>query len=94
MLTFRQSLPDQMTQETGKRPNGAAAVILAVRPARSPRHDYYEVIPRHGAAAVDTSHAIARASFSPNNHCKQRFLGLRRPKLLAQSAQCHSEFRS
>ena len=31
MLTFRPSLPDQMTQETGKRPNGAAAAILAVR---------------------------------------------------------------
>ena len=38
--TFRPSLPDRMTQETGKRPNGAAAAILAVRPARTPRHDY------------------------------------------------------
>ena len=40
MLTFRPSLPDQMTEETGKRPNGAAAAILAVRLARTPRHDY------------------------------------------------------
>ena len=32
MLTFRPSLPDQMIQETGKRPNGAVAAILAVRP--------------------------------------------------------------
>jgi hypothetical protein len=40
MLTFRPSLPDRMTQEMGKRPNGAAAAILAVRPARTPRHDY------------------------------------------------------
>ena len=34
MLTFRPSLPDRMTQETGKRPNGAAAAILAVSPPR------------------------------------------------------------
>jgi len=40
MLTFRPSLPDRMTQETGKRPDGAAAAILAVRPARTPRHDF------------------------------------------------------
>jgi len=40
MRTFRPSFPTQMTQETGKRPNGAAAAILAVRPARSPRRDY------------------------------------------------------
>ena len=44
-----------MTQETGKRPNGAAAAILAVRPPRSPRCDYYEEIPRLGAAAAATS---------------------------------------
>jgi len=61
MLTFRPSLPDEMNQETGKRSNGAAAAILAVRPPRTPRHDYYEGIPRLGAAAVDTLYAIARA---------------------------------
>jgi len=42
--------------------------MLAVRSPRSPRHDYYEGIPRLGAAAVDTSYAIVRASFSPNYH--------------------------
>jgi len=52
MLTLRPSLPDRMTQETGKRPNGAAAAILAIRPPRSPPHDYYEGIPRLGVAAV------------------------------------------
>jgi hypothetical protein len=57
-----------MTQETGKRPNGAAAAMLAVRPPRSPRHEYYEGIPRLGAAAVDTLYAIVRASFSPNHY--------------------------
>jgi len=61
--------------------------MLAVRPPRSPRHDYYEGIPRLGAAAVDTSHAIVRASFSPNHHSKKRFLGLRRPKSLALARQ-------
>jgi len=30
MRTLRPSLPTQMTQETGQRPNGAAAAILAV----------------------------------------------------------------
>jgi hypothetical protein len=59
-----------MTQETGKRLNSAAAAILAVRPARSPRYDYYEGIPRLGAAAIDTSYAIVRASFSPKHHSK------------------------
>jgi hypothetical protein len=34
MRTFRPSFPTQMTQETGKRPNGAAAAILAVSPPR------------------------------------------------------------
>jgi len=48
-------------------------------------------IPRLGVAAVDTSYAIVRASFSPNHHSKERFLGLRRPKSLAQSAH---DFRS
>jgi hypothetical protein len=67
MLTFRPSLPDQKTQETGKRPNGAADAILAVRLPRSPRHDYYKGIARLGAAAVGTSYAIVRASFSPNH---------------------------
>jgi len=66
---------------------GAAAVILAVRPPLSPRHDYYEVIPRLGAAAVGTSYAIVRASFSPNHHSKGRFLGLWRPKSLALARQ-------
>jgi len=89
MLTFRPSLPDQMTQETGKRPNGAAAAILAVRPARTPRHNYYEGILRLGAAAVDTSYAIVRASFSPNHNFKQRFLGVWRP-----NAQSNRDFRS
>jgi len=51
-----------MTQETGKCPNGAAAAMTAVRPARTPRHDYYEGIPRLGAAAVNTSYAIVNAS--------------------------------
>jgi len=71
MLTFRPSLPDRKTQETGKRPNGAAAAILAVRPARTPLHDYHEGIPRLGAAAIDTSYAIVRSSFSPTHHSKQ-----------------------
>jgi len=57
-----------MTQETGKRPNGAAAAILAVRPPRSPRRDYYEGIPRLGAAAAATSYANVRASFSQIRH--------------------------
>jgi hypothetical protein len=83
MLTFRPSLPDQMTQETRKYPNGAAVAILAVQTPRSPRHDYYERISCLGAAAVDTSYAIVRASFSPNHHSEQRFLELRRPKSLA-----------
>jgi hypothetical protein len=83
-----------MTQETGKRPNGAAAAILAVRPARTPRHFDHEGIPRLGAAAIDTSYANVRASFSPNHHSKQRFLGVRRPKSLAQSAQRNGNFRS
>ena len=61
-----------MTQETGKRPNGAAAAILAVRPSRTPRHDYYGGIPRLGAAAVDTSYAIVCASFSLKYHSKKR----------------------
>jgi len=30
MRTFRPSVPTEMTQETGQRPNGAAAAILAV----------------------------------------------------------------
>jgi len=81
-----------MTQETRKHLNGAAAAILAARTARSPRHDYYEGIPRLCAAAVDTSYAIVRASFSPNHHSKQRFLGNWRPKSLAQSAQSDSDF--
>jgi len=68
--------------------------MLATRPTRSPRHDYYEGIPRLGVAAVDTLYAIVRASFSPNDHSKQRFLGLRRPKSLAQSAHEDSDFRS
>jgi hypothetical protein len=57
-----------MTLETGKRPNGAAAAILAVRPLRSPRRDYYEGIPRLGAAAAATLYANVRASFSPIRH--------------------------
>ena len=73
MLTFRPSLPDQMTEETGKRPNGVAAAILTVRPAWTPRRDYYEVIPRLGAAAVGTSCANVLASVSPNHHSKERF---------------------
>jgi len=34
MRTFRPSFPTQMTQETGQRPNGAAAAILAVSAPR------------------------------------------------------------
>jgi len=64
MRTFRPSFPTQTTQETGKRPNGTAAAILAVRPTRSPRRDYYEGIPRLGAAAAGTSYANVRASIS------------------------------
>jgi hypothetical protein len=55
------------------RPNGAAAAILAVRPPRSLRHDYYERIPRLDAAVAETSHANVRASFSPIHHSKQSF---------------------
>ena len=62
MLTFRPSFPTQITQETGKRPNGVAAAILAIRPPRSPRHDYCEGIPRLGAAAAATSYANVLAS--------------------------------
>jgi hypothetical protein len=69
-----------MTQETGKRPNGAAAAILAVRPARNPQHDYYDVSLLHGAAAVDTSYAIVRASFSPNHHSVFSESGWRRAR--------------
>jgi len=92
MLTARPSLPEQITQETRKRPNGAVAAILAVRLPRTPRHDYYEGTPRLGAASVDTSYVIYCASFSPNHHSKQRFLGVRGPKPLAQSAQSNSDY--
>ena len=72
MLTFRQSFPTQMITETGKRPNGTAAAILAVRPPRSPRRDNYEGIPRLGAPAAAPSYADFRASFSPIRYSKQR----------------------
>jgi hypothetical protein len=35
---------------------GAAGAVLAGRPPRTPRHDYYEEIPRLGAAAVMVCH--------------------------------------
>jgi len=76
-----------MTQETGMRPNGAVAAILAVRPPWTRRHDYYECISRLGAAAADTSYVIVRASFSPIHHEKKRFLGSWRPKSLALARQ-------
>jgi hypothetical protein len=63
-----------MTQETGQRPNGTLAAILDVRPARTARRDYYEGHSRLGAAAIYTSYANVRASFSPNHQSKQRFL--------------------
>ena len=47
--------------------------ILAIRPPSSPRHDHYEGIPRLGAAAVGTLHAIVRASFMPNHPQKSVF---------------------
>jgi hypothetical protein len=65
--------PQQMTKEMRKRPNGAAAAIIAVRPPRSPRRDYYEGIPRLGAVAAATSYANFRASFSPDSPLKQCF---------------------
>jgi len=61
--------------------------MLALRTPRTPQHDYIEGIPRLGAAAVYTSYATVRASFSPNYHKKKRFLGVRRPKSLAQVRQ-------
>jgi len=73
MRTFRPSFPTQLTQETGKRPNGAAAAILAVSSPRIDARDYYEGIPRLGAAAAATSYANVRASFSPIPHSKQSF---------------------
>jgi len=84
---LKPSLPDQMTQETGMRPNGAAAAIRAVRPPRTRRHDYYKFISRLGAAAADTSYVIIRASFSPIHHSTKRFLGSWRPKSLALARQ-------
>ena len=42
--------------------------MFAVRAPRSPAHDYYEGIPRFGAAAVDASYADVRASFSSFHH--------------------------
>jgi hypothetical protein len=50
-----------------------AAAIPTVRTPRTPRHYYYEGIPRPGAAAVDTSYAIVHASFSPFHYSEQRF---------------------
>ena len=60
MRRFRLSFHTQMTQESGKRPNGAAAAILAVQPSRSTRRDYYEGIPRLGAADAPTLYANVR----------------------------------
>jgi hypothetical protein len=54
-----------MTEETGKRPDGAAAARRAVYGPRDIRVDHYEGIPRLGVAAADTSYATVRASFSP-----------------------------
>ena len=85
MRTFRPSFPTQMTRETGKRPNGAASAILAVRSPRSPRRDYYEGSPRLGAAAAATSYANVRASFSQNRQPKQSFRTFWRAQISART---------
>jgi hypothetical protein len=87
MLTFTPSLTEHMTQETGKRHNGAVAAKLAVRPTRVHGMDMAKWIPRLDAAAADTSYVIVCESFSPIHPSKQRFLGFRRPKTLALARQ-------
>ena len=94
MPTFRPSLPDRMTQETGERPHGAAAAILAVRPARTPRHDYTKGF-RASAWPPSTLRTPLFARHSrQNTTVKQRFLGRRRPISVAQSvsAQSNNDF--
>ena len=79
-FTFRPSFATQMTQETGKRYNGAAAAILAVRPPQSPRHNYCGGIPRLGEAAAATSYPMfARHSrqFPTENRAARGFEGQR-----------------
>jgi hypothetical protein len=73
---FRPSFPNHLTQETGKRPNGAAAAILAVSPPLRIHIDHYEGIPRLGVAAADTSYVIVRASFSADSPLKTELPGV------------------
>jgi len=63
-----------MTQETGKRPNGAAAAILAVPLPRIDANAYNRGIVCGGFAAADTSYVIVRASLAPIHHSKQPFI--------------------
>jgi len=60
-----------MTQETGKRPNGAAAAILAVSSPRTDARAYLKGFVCGGLAAAVTSYANVRASLSPNRHSTQ-----------------------
>ena len=56
--------------------------LIAVRPPRITRHDYYEGIPCLGAAATATSYVNVRASFSPKA-TQNRVLGVSRGANLA-----------
>jgi len=80
----------QVTQETGKRHNGAAAAILAVP---FPRVDTYARI-KGGCLlwfpAAGTSYVIVRASFAPIRHSKQPFSFYWRPKSLALAREAYS----
>ena len=63
----------QMTQETGNRPHGEAAAILAVPFPRVDTNAHIKGDACGGFAAADISYIIVRASFAPIHHSKQPF---------------------
>ena len=83
----------QPTQETGKRPNGAASEMLAVTPRVSTRMQKRRGVVCGGFAATDTSYVIVRASFARISHSIQTFPFYWRPKSSAHSALSISHFR-
>jgi len=62
-----------MTQETGQRPNGAVAAILAVSAPRIDARAHLTGGHLRRFTAGTTSYANVRASFSPIPHSKQSF---------------------
>jgi len=101
MRTFRPSFSTQMTQETGRRPNGAAAAIPPVRPPRVGENDArtlaYEVAPaaklpqvnpHYMGTRVDTrvgNGEYRRRRASTGGHKNKEF-SLRQPRRLRASA--------